>query len=860
MSKYRNSIKQIFSMACLLLICILAGCSDEMEMPDVPEPVAKDGYINITVAVAGEDQATRATEPGVDPYNENLITSVTVCLWPNGGDWTETRNPMVMETFPVQNELGQTVVRIPLTQDLINHLFRQDSSNTCHVYAAVNLDLPQDTIFPVANLKKRAITSNFKDMQVQPKFVMEGSSSVKLDGNSAVGLVEVQRSAVKIDLHVTGKSVVEGDLDGELVKWTAHYEDMTVRLVHGVSNSTLVPNAREGVDERYYFTTPSDLEYGFEVKSGDDNSHPGPSGTSDGKTEYIQKIPFYTYPNAWTESLTDMNRTRMLLAVPWTSDKGDNYRVCYYQVPVVNLDKTEIVRNVSYHVNVDVSVLGSLVPEEPMLVEDVSYTAAPWGTKSIDTTLTDVRYLVFDQTEYVVNNANQIDISFYTSHPVVVTDCYMVFYRFNYSDTGDEFPVKVSRTQNSNSFSHGSGVYSVAFSSTGPNQQVLTYKHELVCFQPYINNTTQFSLTNNYNFTAAAKRTPAYVPLSTIEKAMEKITWFQRTDVPEYSVCEFYVTVQHQDKYNNGENTFKESLKITQYPGMYITTLPNTSDRFVVSGDNITASRNMCNVFINNNIDANGNILAGSGWTSVIGLSSISYYNWNPNMYLLTITRLDNEDYIINDPRRIAINNNLSNNSMSADNNQKEYPNAWATFTTARYVGGGNKTRTLSYYHPTNETEEAENMIAPKIRICSSAAGTGALLNRQNARRRAAAFQEMGYPAGRWRLPTWGEVRFIVDLSDTGKIPRLFGVYVNDNWHYWCAQGAVKVPGKPSYPAKSVLEKDWDVTKAERARFVYDEWYWGSETLKSNGNKPNDGKPIYEFTWGDSPDPLNFVK
>ncbi|MDE7160381.1 MAG: hypothetical protein K2O24_06030 [Muribaculaceae bacterium] len=840
--------------AVLVMVGSIAGCSDEILVePQAPE-VARPGYINLTIAVA-EGMETRATEPGVDPYNENLITSVTVCMWPVGGDWNEKRTPLVKETFTGLNAVGQTVVRIPLTEFLMSHLFNQDSSNTCNVFAVANVDTVGCRT--VADFRNKVIDSKFRTEQMQPCFAMEGTSTAQLTGNTAVGMVEMQRTAAKIDLHVTGKDEVEEKLDGNVVKWKARYDWMTVRMVHGVDTTTLVPDVRNGVAEKDYFTTDPQLEYGFELRTDDGTggNHPGPTGA---KGEYVQTIPFYTYPNSWTESLTDMNRTRLLLALPWTTDDGHTIRVCYYQVPVVSLDKTEIVRNVSYHVHLDVSVLGSLVPEEPMTLEDVSYTAAPWGTKELDVELTDVRYLVFDQTQYTVNNADQFDISFYTSHPVEVVDCYMVFYRFNYSDEGNEFPVTVSREQNTASWKDGDGVYSISFLNTEGSQQVLRYWHPLMAYQPYISKTKPFDLTNGDKPDGGRNGRPVVVKLSEILEKMKSIKFFKKTNDAEFSKVEFFVTVQHKDKHAAGENTFKESLVITQYPGMYITSPPNTSERYItqtVNGvTNIVAGDKMANVYINGNIGDND-----LGWNDVIGLNSGKYYNWNPNMYLITITRLDNNNYIINDPRRIQINNNLSNSSMSAANNRTEYKTPWATFIEAIYVDGGNKKRKLSYYHPTNETDEAENMIAPKFRICSSMAGTGAVLTRVQARRRAAAFQEMGYPAGRWRLPTWGEVRFITELSDNGKIPRLFGVYNNDTWHYWCAQGAVKVPGKP-YQRQSELVKDYDVSSKERARFVYDEWYWGEGTLKSNGQKPNDSSAIYQFTWGDSDEPLSVTK
>lgn len=167
-------------------------------------------------------------------------------------------------------------------------------------------------------------------------------------------------------------------------------------------------------------------------------------------------------------------------------------------------------------------------------------------------------------------------------------------------------------------------------------------------------------------------------------------------------------------------------------------------------------------------------------------------------------------------------------------------------------IEGG--TRTLKYYYPTQAGAATQQIIAPKFRICSSYAGTGPGLNWVRARLRAAAFQEMGYPAGRWRLPTYSEVEFVMKLSAEYKIPRLFGRSDATTWYYWCAQGEVVVPGKtdPNQTIDLRTDRNNTANNYQRARFVYDEWYWGSEMIDK---APPAGQqyPEYPFTWGDAP-------
>ena len=103
-------------------------------------------------------------------------------------------------------------------------------------------------------------------------------------------------------------------------------------------------------------------------------------------------------------------------------------------------------------------------------------------------------------------------------------------------------------------------------------------------------------------------------------------------------------------------------------------------------------------------------------------------------------------------------------------------------------------------------------------------------------------------------------------LAADKKIPRLFGTNASGTWFYWCAQGAVRVPdgtvtnpniaivASPSGGASGAAAAPFtDDNYRDHTRFVYDEWYWGSETLTPSSQTPNANSPTYTFTWGDRP-------
>ena len=88
----------------------------------------------------------------------------------------------------------------------------------------------------------------------------------------------------------------------------------------------------------------------------------------------------------------------------------------------------------------------------------------------------------------------------------------------------------------------------------------------------------------------------------------------------------------------------------------------------------------------------------------------------------------------------------------------------------------------------------------------------------EDAEKRCAAYQEDGYPAGRWRVPTRAEVKYIIQLSGWGIIPVLF----NNGSDYWSAHGVVE----NNYGTFSDVNTD-----EAYVRCVYDTWYWGTGQL-----------------------------
>lgn len=813
-----------FALAC-------GGCTDTLDdFNDAPSE-------SLTLHFYSVGEGTRATEASDAALNENRIVNLAVAFYPSASD--ETAQPVKFQVFSGLDATGSVERKIVVSDEEVSKLFgsTETSGTTCSLYALANLSKEELAALgnspSIAEMKALKVSSAFDSQQTHESFVMSGQASVTYNvdaaGNkSAVGDVPLVRTAAKITLNINLLQSVE-DLAGNVWKPLASEATgaMRVLLNNGVRSATAVTAQDLSVaDEDYFNITSANETYGFVDNTTGNPSYPNK-----------QKIPFYTYPNRWENTPQERHRTALILLVPWHNTTTDTYQTFYYTVPVTPADMPEIVSNHSYHVDLNVGMLGSSAPETPVEIEG-KYRVVDWARETIDVNIKDYRYLVVSPTSYRMDNTEDFSLSFYSSHPVELEDITMTYQRFSFiSDTQNAnagalvyFPT--SKEVLDRSVTDG-GVKMVEYSeniTTLPNSKQYGFKlrHKLEVWTP-LNSATATSITNNNTVSQTG-----YTNLSDTTRVQNSILKYLRSDSPDipYSPYVFKVTLRHKDN-----KEFKTSFTIVQYPAMYIQADKNPGG----------GTGNNGNVFVNNSTSSLG---------SVHGLTG---NNRNPNMYVVQTSVLGNtsdKPYIIGDPRSLNINNDLEsarNNigswwdpsytyePLSTTGSSKE-ADTWCNSAKALYPSNSSNRRLL-YYYPTDErTDETHTwMIAPKIRVASSY-GVTTPLNRTDARRRCATYQERGFPAGRWRLPTYGELLYITSLSSTGKIPVLFSIGST----YWCAQGAYTV--NQNGTLTEVKSFKYDDNPAVRA--VYDEWYWEKETnyvLKpgSNGN--------YTYTLGDMP-------
>ena len=243
-------------------------------------------------------------------------------------------------------------------------------------------------------------------------------------------------------------------------------------------------------------------------------------------------------------------------------------------------------------------------------------------------------------------------------------------------------------------------------------------------------------------------------------------------------------------------NVYYKDITVTQYPAIYINQETTTHYVFI---NNTSSQYNQRVTARGNNNYFLGTITARSGVDDSGG-------NTNPRQYTVHVTVLDNSSWLIGDPR-VSSGSSLSNLPTALDN-----------------------------YKPS--AENVSDVIAPVFKVASSY-GKSISISYEQAVRRCAAYQENGYPAGRWRLPTAAEIEFMVTLSNKGKIPVLFGAEVTPTLvtGYWAAGNlaydGVKFtdmsPYSPSGTDTGTDQRSYTVsgvTYRVYPRCVYDVWYW----------------------------------
>ena len=822
--------------AAMTALVLTASCSRE----SMQETYTGDG---LSLQVMWTEMATRADESTVN--NEYAVNSL---------DWYFYKDTTAAPAFHVREDIaagdakalkyvrdfvpGQTYgdTEFPHRGDLCG------ADDFCTVFVVANL--PSDKVqanATLANLKAIAVDQTFLNgnTPLAPdaeslNFIMTGQKQVKGTSLSVPGataeIINLNRLAVKITYSVNVLKSRVTTTDGITETWTPMLNGNNVRMYP----QNVVKNALLGaVDEKY----PTSLE----IANADEIvvSSDEPSKWKENGNNYTTKEPigpYYTYPNNWEKGGPD---TFVKIIVPWKVIKTDSsnkviysaQREVYYKVM---LPDPMTLSNTWYQLEINLAP-GS--ENEPEVEITAKYKVANWiggGDKGVDGVLKDIKYLIADRSDEVTDDGDNhfvtytsgISIPYSASNPVIFK-----VVEASYIDYSTETPSVKKFVTTSD---EGTTTYTNPNPSTNPQSSDYNKKH-VGTYDPDHAEGDGWSMVTS---------------MSTITG------WFKFDNGSNVGAPEGYLVMNH---YLNADLTsrffdaspytftvriylerdpenYVEEIKIVQYPQTYIDAQEST-----VHANSPEADPNnefYGYIFINGISDVT-NRGYNSPWTTIMSIGDNYSHRTNHNMYILTTGVLSDSSMRLGDPRE----------ATSYDGPKST--GAAVSFVSAPAVNGGS--RSMQNYHPTDATKSA-SFIAPKLRIQSAFGRRGsnsnhnseydarynkgednANYNYASAWNRCASYQEDGYPAGRWRLPTEAEIIYINTLSAKGYIPGMF----NGPTPYWTATPGRAVRRESQNP--DVIRITSGYTQAS-TRCVYDDWYWGSDPVEGAQNT---------FMWGD---------
>ena len=758
--------------AILSFLLLLAGCSKtSLERETIP-----DHCIELTIGNIHPSLTTKADHiRGDDVYNENRILSVDCFFYTTGHtDQDAVFMALGRGAEPI-SEGDSTVykVKVYFTDADATAMFGSTDSGSCEAFVICNAPLSYTGTTSVAALRNLVMENDFSAQTVQNSFVMPAEEPVTVtlttvdDVRSGSGRFNVRRSAAKMQLFLRIPTSFEAE-DGKM--WEPVL-DAGIQVM--MSNEV----KRGKVDGAYtvqpadYVSTPYRRVYELD-----------PEQLISGKEEYTYShVPFYSYPTTWSD-LSDY-APAIVFRIPWHQENSVGYIWRSYQLSP-NMVGHALEANHYYRTFVTVSSLGGADKEGNVIIPDCDYVVLDWmnegasagGQGIVPGEIVTYKYMVVDHPNVVLNNEETALFTYVSSSPITsVAITKIVYYDYTQATPRKEL---TSGTD----FDTAAETIDIDYSTPG----LITVEHSL---------------------------TDIYVP------------W------------EIYMTITNEDG-------VEEEIIVVQNPPIYM------------------ASQTGGNVFINGYfahvIDAETDkgwidrssyyMSAGSGGYVTNDDNGNNITNYNYNNYTCIIqagsygTMPESTGFLVN-LTQINITSFHSENSHYTINGSESYeyriedprePSGWSASDLEQHLVSQTRTNigryTLSTSAWTNEQAGTikvattnKNSIAPSFYVSSGWGALGStVLDYTNAQKRCATYQEGGFPAGRWRLPTEAEISYMFERQADGSIPKPF----NASAYYWTSSGRMYNNGSYNSDRSTAF-----------LRCIYDCWYWGTEPVEDAASK-----------------------
>ena len=797
----------------LWMATLLGSCSEDLYDGDGID--GEKGYITLRFSQPqAAVQETRATAHGDNTLNENNIKFVDLYFYPSRKSNKDA--VLVEDNHAVEfaTSGGDTTyfVKVRTGDTKLNELFGSTQNGSCEVYAVANSSQESPSASTcLDSLRLRVLRHNFGAQLTQGHFIMQSNpetlATVELKDGVATGSIPMTRVAAKlqISLNVPDTLHVWSDDGSGFAVWKSDRSHMSIVFNNGLMDYTLNGKDTSHPDSSFYNSMQVDMhKYATMTRNTVDYDY--------------SHTPFYSYPFSWKE--TDTHVPTFIIAIPWSkrnpgtgSETYGTPEITYYQVHP-NMLTGQLQSNYFYRMYMKIETVGSTDNTTPVDITPSGYRIQPWGEVKVNTKkdvtgdLYRYTYLVVDPTSVVLNNTSSTTLR-YSSSSALTSDTKITQVEYNSYETPGQVTHHTLTADDLAKLT--TNRYELDYTST-PGQIRFTHN---VDDGTYAAKTITIQVANDDGLTELVTITqyPA-IYMHTFDGDNAFVDgYFSHVKSPAESIGDAI-----SNWYSSGYYNSVNYGNIRTSGGSYYTYYQNTQDVTVPYGSMVKALTQTSGGIVNNSI------------TKI----TVTSFNSNNGFYEANGTKYY---YQIGDPRENA---GYKSSDLAPYLTKQEYDNYNRVFWLTLTSWGTNAAKI-------KKASETKTIIAPQFFI-SSGWNSSTSLSFADAQKRAATYQEAGYSAGRWRLPTEAEIMFITARQREGVIPTLFG----SSAPYWAASGRVYFDGA-FYDANHVIRSTSGSSYASGGyvyasglsgngtaymRFAYDTWYWGDKPGDANSYHP----------------------
>ena len=777
----------------------------------------------------------KETERGLDPLNENHVVTID-CFFFRTGKTDEA---------PIFRAIGRTVeadtqkdstecyVKVYYNDDIAQELFGSTTGGTCDAFVIANASINYGASSTLEELRQSVLEYDFSQQEVQPYFTMCSRETAQVtlytttaivDGqqkqiSTAAGRVPLYRCAAKAQLFLKLPETFKDGADGNTyAPCPEELGGIQVRLVTGVKKTF--------ADGEYSVTEQDYIHFSDRTISNIATSSLTGVTVVPGKEDYnYGHIPFYSYPMSWSD--LDDNAANFIFSIPWKLVKDADGNDVANGTPERRYYKLSA--NVTF---VYVQSRGDKELDQAEEIDDCYYIIQPWvhegvstgpGSESISGQFVRYSFLVVEPDEITLNNEADYTFNFSSSADFKNGKVIIDRVEFKKYNTGVAVNKSISINDSQSSVNNRTANHTQFID---PNEYTVTYNY------------AKGEIYFHHDLDEVYEQRDIYLTVTNKDNISQQVLIHQKpaimvnlnsdTKVRDVFVDGFFCMVRNAS-FGESRTVSYNNTPGPAWSGTYFYSPAGTGG--TNPGDDLTVG-----TVGGNNYSNYGTITRGTRtnenpiYTLEISVSAFSVdnhsYKYSDN------SGQGSREYRIADPRVRA----------------GDVYNTWSVFP---YVLGrtNNNYSPIAWDHPediliTTQALDKQNYIAPRFLVSSTMNGQSQKPGFNNAVKRGAVYQEGGYPAGRWRLPTEAELAFLYARQQDKSIPELFG----NGKNYLAASGRyMTIDGSDVVKFTELTNLDAATANGNpSSRFVYDLWYWGDGASTTNVYHPNGHKYIYD--------------